>query len=96
MILKGVVGLESLREEYTIQLEDAEPYYFFQECTIPLWGKVEEKLWQIVLNESMLHKVHPIPEVHETLALLAGTMVFSELDANCGFWQIALAKESGC
>lgn len=59
-------------------------------------GVKSRRNWQIVLNESMLHKVHPIPEVHETLALLAETMVFSELDANCGFWQIALAKESGC
>ena len=46
------------------------------------------------LNESVLREVHPLPRVDETLALLAGATVFSKLDANSGFWQIPLAKES--
>ena len=46
------------------------------------------------LNESVLREVHPIPKVDETLAQLTGATVFSKLDANSGFWQIPLAKES--
>ena len=46
------------------------------------------------LNEGVLREVHPLPRVDETLALLAGATVFSKLDANSGFWQIPLAKES--
>ena len=46
------------------------------------------------LNESILREAHPMPEVDETLAQLAGARVFSKLDANSGFWQIPLAEES--
>ena len=46
------------------------------------------------LNESVLREVHPLPKVDDTLAQLAGAKVFSKLDANSGFWQIPLAKES--
>ena len=35
-----------------------------------------------------------MPKVDETLALLAGATIFSKLDANSGFWQIPLAKDS--
>ena len=46
------------------------------------------------LNESVLRETQPIPKVDDTLAQLAGAVVFSKLDANSGFWQIPLAKES--
>ena len=46
------------------------------------------------LNQSVLREVHPIPKVDDTLAQLAGATVFSKIDANSGFWQIPLAKES--
>ena len=46
------------------------------------------------LNESVLCEVHPMPKVDTTLAQLSGATVFSKLDANSGFWQIPLAKES--
>ena len=36
----------------------------------------------------------PFPAVEQTLAQLAGTRVFSKLDANSGFWQIPLSRES--
>ena len=41
-------------------------------------------------------EVHPIPKVDNTLAQLhvAGAKLFSKLDANSGFWQVLLAKES--
>ena len=42
----------------------------------------------------MLHGIHPIPKVDETLALLAGATLFSKIDANSGFWQIPLDEES--
>ena len=47
-----------------------------------------------LLNECILRKVHPLPKVDETLALLVGAQVFSKLDANSGFWQIPLSENS--
>ena len=35
-----------------------------------------------------------MPSVDDTLAQLSGTTVFIKVDANSGFWQIPLAKES--
>ena len=46
------------------------------------------------LNECILHEIHPLPKVDDTLAQLYDAMVFSKLDANSGFWQIPLAKQS--
>ena len=46
------------------------------------------------LNECILREVHPLPKVDETLALLAEAQVFSQLDANSGFWQIPLSEDS--
>ena len=46
------------------------------------------------LNENVLREVHPLLKVDETLAQLSGAKVFSKLDANSGFWQIPLAKDS--
>ena len=47
-----------------------------------------------ILNESALREVHPLPAVDETLAQMAGTTMFSKLDANCGFWQIPVHENS--
>ena len=46
------------------------------------------------LNEGVLRETHPIPPVDDTLAQLAGTAVFSKVDANSGFWQIPLTDDS--
>ncbi|KAL7867549.1 hypothetical protein SRHO_G00089330 [Serrasalmus rhombeus] len=46
------------------------------------------------LNKSVLRGRHPLPSVEHTLGQLAGARVFSKLDANSGFWQIPLSKES--
>ena len=46
------------------------------------------------LNESVCRERHLLPAVDQTLAQLAGAKVFTKLDANSGFWQIPLAKES--
>ena len=46
------------------------------------------------LNQSLLSELHPLPKVDETLSQLSGETVFSKLDANSGFWQIPLEKES--
>lgn len=46
------------------------------------------------LNESMCHEQHQMPAVEQTLAQITGTQIFSKLDANSGFWQIPLSKES--
>ena len=41
-----------------------------------------------------MREIHPLPTVDDTLAKLSGATVFTKLDANSGFWQIPLAKES--
>ena len=46
------------------------------------------------LNENVLWEVHPMPQVDQTLALLAGAKVFSKLDTNSGFWQVPLTEPS--
>ena len=46
------------------------------------------------LNESVYRECHPLPAVEQTLAQIAGAWVLSKLDANSGFWQIPLSKES--
>ena len=43
------------------------------------------------LNANILHETHPLPDVDEILAQLIGAAVFSKLDANSGFWQVALS-----
>ena len=43
---------------------------------------------------SVLHEVHPLPKVDETLAQLSGANVDTKLDANRGFWKIPLPKQS--
>uniref|UniRef100_A0A5S6QK34 Reverse transcriptase domain-containing protein n=1 Tax=Trichuris muris TaxID=70415 RepID=A0A5S6QK34_TRIMR len=47
-----------------------------------------------VLNKSVRRCLLTLPSVQEQLASLAGAKVFSKLDANSGFWQIPLSKES--
>ena len=46
------------------------------------------------LSQTVLREVHPITHVKETLAQLQGGKVFSKLDANSGFWQVPLTKNS--
>ena len=46
------------------------------------------------LNENVMREVHPLPKVDDILAQMSGARIFSKLDANSGFWQIPLAKES--
>ena len=46
------------------------------------------------LNKAVLREVHPLPTVDHTLAQLAGAKIFTELDANSGFWQIPLSPSS--
>ena len=46
------------------------------------------------LNASVRRERHVLPAVDQIVAQLSGTKVFTKLDANAGFWQIKLAKES--
>jgi len=41
-----------------------------------------------------IQEYHPVSNVDETLAQLAGAKKCSKLDTNSGFWQIPLAKQS--
>ena len=44
------------------------------------------------LNTSILREIRPLPKVDDTLAQLTGAKVFTNLDANSGFWQIPSRK----
>ncbi|KAL3978677.1 hypothetical protein ACER0C_019739 [Sarotherodon galilaeus] len=46
------------------------------------------------LNKYVMREKHPLPSVKHTLGQLAGAKVFSKLDANAGFWQIPLSRDS--
>ena len=46
------------------------------------------------LNENVMKGFHPLTTADEILAQLSDAQVFTKLDANAGFWQILLAKES--
>ena len=46
------------------------------------------------LNRSIRRERHPLPAVEQSLAQLAGARVFTTLDANSGFWQIPLDRQS--
>ena len=46
------------------------------------------------LSQNVCRERHILPSVEQTLAQLQGAHVFSEIDANSGFWQIKLSKES--
>ena len=57
-------------------------------------GKVRVCVDLSKLNEFVKRESHPLPAVDTTLGRLAGSTVFTKLDANSGFWQIKLACES--
>ena len=57
-------------------------------------GKVRICVDLTHLNRSVLRERHPLPAVEQSLAQLAGAVVFTTLDANSGFWQIPLDRES--
>ena len=46
------------------------------------------------LNKSVKRETFPLPRVEDTLAMLEGSKVFSKMDANSGFWQVGLSRES--
>ena len=46
------------------------------------------------LNESVCRERHILPSVDHTHVQLGGAKVLTKLDANSGFWQILLSKES--
>ena len=57
-------------------------------------GKVRICVDLIQLNKSVNREVHPIYSVDDSLAKLSKSRVFCKLDANSGFWQLPLDKES--
>lgn len=64
--------------------------------TVPKPGKDEVRICVDLtkLNESVKRERHMLPSVEHTLGQLEGAKLFSKIDANSGFWQIPLAKES--
>ena len=57
-------------------------------------GKIRICAGLTKLNESVCREHHILPSVEKTLAQIGRAKVFSKLDANSGFWQVELAKES--
>ena len=57
-------------------------------------GKIRICVDLTQLNKSVRRERHPLPAVEQSLAQLAGAQVFSTLDANSGFWQIPLDRDS--
>ena len=57
-------------------------------------GKVRICVDLTKLNESVCRERHILPSVEQTLAQIGGAKIFSKLDANSGFWQVELTKES--
>jgi len=54
-------------------------------------GKVRVCVNLSKLNKYINRENHPLQAIDTTLGRLAGSRVFSKLDANSGFWQIKLA-----
>ena len=46
------------------------------------------------LNKCVKRERHILPSVDHTLAQLSNAKIFSKIDANSGFWQIELSKQS--
>ena len=46
------------------------------------------------LNESVFRQTYPLPKIDALLGEIGDSTVFSKLDANSGFWQEKLAKQS--
>ena len=57
-------------------------------------GKVRICVDLTKLNQSVQREWHILPSVEDTLAQLKDANIFTKLDANSGFWQIPLTKES--
>ncbi|KAK7884427.1 hypothetical protein WMY93_027550 [Mugilogobius chulae] len=65
---------------------------------VPIPKRAEEEVRVCVdltkLNDSVKRERHMLPSVEHTLGQLEGAKIFSKLDANSGFWQIPLSRES--
>ena len=57
-------------------------------------GKVRLCVDYTGLNKSVRREQHVLPTVDHTLGQLGGTKFFTKLDANSGFYQILLSKDS--
>ncbi|KAK3708825.1 hypothetical protein QZH41_019571, partial [Actinostola sp. cb2023] len=57
-------------------------------------GKVRICVDFTKLNDCVRRERHVLPSVEHTLAQMGGGKVFTKLDANSGFYQIALSKDS--
>ena len=57
-------------------------------------GKVRLCVDLTQLNKSVRREHFPLPRLEDTIASLEGSKYFSKMDANSGFWQIRLDKDS--
>ena len=59
---------------------------------VPKKGDVRICVDFTMMNESVGREKFILCSIEHTLGMLAGTTVFSKLDANMGFWQVPLIK----
>lgn len=57
-------------------------------------GKIRMCVDLTRLNRGVKRELYPLPRVSDLMAKLAQGIIFSKVDANCGFWQVTLAEES--
>ena len=57
-------------------------------------GRIRICIDLTLLNRAVRREVHPMRSVDENLAKLGGSVIYSKLDGNSGFWQIPLDDES--
>uniref|UniRef100_A0A1A7XJR7 ribonuclease H n=2 Tax=Iconisemion striatum TaxID=60296 RepID=A0A1A7XJR7_9TELE len=97
-------GLGVVQREYHIKLQPHVVPFSLKtprRLPLPLMKKVKEELMRMEALGVITKVEEPtdwekfvLPSVEQSLGMLAGAKVFSKLDANMGFWQIPLSKES--
>ena len=57
-------------------------------------GKIRMCVDLTQLNKCVRREIYPFPRISDMLSRLSGNVMFSKLDAYCGFWQVKLDPES--
>ena len=66
----------------------------FLHCSPKKNGKLRVFIDFTNLSKSVKREYHPLPTSEEALAELGQSRVFSNLDSNCGYWQLRLHPDS--
>ena len=97
-MLKGVkAALEKMEEQGVIRKlgpNETSPYLSPIVTVLKSNGKVRVCVDYTELNKNVMRPYYELPTVDDTLVQFGKGSVFSKLDANSGYFQIKLAKES--